>query len=88
MNVEVQKWIHEGRCCMEVVHSSKSKKKGKIVKKWSVAVTNHSDALDLEQDIFKSKSPLKIARSLKQSAQQSTRKKATPFRSAISMLTF
>lgn len=57
-------------------------------KKWSQDVTNKSDAMDLKNGIFKEKSPTKIAASLKRSAEQSHRRKATPFRSAMSMLTF
>jgi hypothetical protein len=56
--------------------------------KWSAEVTEHSDALDLERDIFKSNDPKKIATSLKASAEHSRRRKATPYRSAMSMLTF
>ncbi|MFZ2108106.1 MAG: DUF3175 domain-containing protein [Roseiarcus sp.] len=56
--------------------------------KWSADVTEHSDALDLERDIFKSKDPKEIARSLKASAERSRRRKAEPYRSAMSMLTF
>lgn len=56
--------------------------------KWSAEVTERSDALDLETDIFESKDPKKIARSLKRSAEKSHRRKAGPFRSAMSMLTF
>jgi hypothetical protein len=55
---------------------------------WSADVTEHSDALDLEEGIFRSDDPKKIARSLKRSAEQSHRRKAEPFRSAMSMLTF
>jgi hypothetical protein len=47
-----------------------------------------SDALDLEPDVFKKTDPRAIARSLKRSAEQSTRRKSDPFRSAMSMLTF
>lgn len=47
-----------------------------------------SDALDLEQDVFRKRSPRAIALSLKRSAERSTRRKAEPFRSAMSMLTF
>ena len=47
-----------------------------------------SDALDLESGVFKSKDPKKIARSLKRSAEKSTRRKGTPFQSAMSMLNF
>jgi hypothetical protein len=57
-------------------------------KKWSAEVTRHSDALDLEQNVFESDDPHKIALSLKRSAERSERRKAEPFRSAMSMLTF
>jgi phosphoenolpyruvate carboxylase len=57
-------------------------------RRWSAKVTQHSDALDLERDVFKSKDPRKIALSLKRSAQQSTRRKGTPYQSAMSMLNF
>jgi hypothetical protein len=56
-------------------------------RKWSQAVTRHSDALDLEPSVF-TRSPREIARSLKRSAQRSQRRKSSPFRSAMSMLTF
>ncbi|HTN62264.1 MAG TPA: DUF3175 domain-containing protein [Devosia sp.] len=56
--------------------------------KWSADVTEHSDALDLEGHIFESDDPKKIAASLKRSAERSDRRKAEPFRSAMSMLTF
>lgn len=57
-------------------------------KKWSADVTEHSDALDLEQHVFEQDDPKKIAASLKRSAGQCHRRKAEPFRSAMSMLTF
>lgn len=63
-------------------------KKGKKKKKWSQKVTGESDALDLEKDVFTKKDPTGIARSLKASAEHSTRRKANPFRSAMSMLVF
>ena len=56
--------------------------------KWSGDVTEKSDALDLEKGVFTSDSPEKIAKSLKHSAEVSRRRKADPFRSALSMLTF
>jgi putative cell wall-binding protein len=68
--------------------NSHVKKKGPSPKKWSADVTAHSDALDLEGNIFESKDPKKIAQSLKRSAEESTRKKSTPYQSAMSMLTF
>lgn len=56
--------------------------------RWSVRVTKHSDALDLEKSVFKSSDPHKIALSLKRSAERSKRRKSAPYRSAVSMLTF
>src|SRR5438105_4677625 len=63
------------------------KKKIPKIKKWSKQVTEKSNALDLEAGVFKL-SPKKIALSLKQSAENSQRRKASPSRSAMSMLTF
>jgi hypothetical protein len=60
----------------------------KTKEKWSADVTEHSDALDLEKDVFKSGDPDKIAASLKRSAESSSRRKSSPYRSAMSMLTF
>lgn len=57
-------------------------------KQWSAEVTRYSDAMDLQEHIFESDNPEKIAKSLKKSAEESTRRKASPFRSAMSMLTF
>jgi hypothetical protein len=57
-------------------------------KRWSAEVTEHSDALDLEEHIFESDDPAKIARSLKHSAEESHRRKGSPYQSAMSMLTF
>ena len=56
--------------------------------KWSQDVTSHSDALDLDRDVFTRHDPKAIAASLKKSAEASHRRRATPFRSAMSMLTF
>jgi hypothetical protein len=61
---------------------------GKAPKRWSHEVTEHSDALDLEKGVFTFKDPKKIAASLKRSAEASKRRKADPFRSAMSMLVF
>jgi len=57
-------------------------------KRWSQRVTQESDALDLKRGVFKLTSAKKIACSLKNSAEQSTRRKANAYRSALSMLTF
>lgn len=55
---------------------------------WAAVVTRNSDALDLERKVFAKKTPVAIARSLKHSAERSSRRKSTPYRSAMSMLTF
>jgi hypothetical protein len=60
----------------------------KPVSRWSQDVTRHRTALDLEHRVFTFKDPRQIAASLKRSAESSTRRKADPFRSALSMLTF
>ena len=57
-------------------------------RRWSAEVTRNSNALDLDQGVFTWKSPARIAASLKRSAVSSTRRKASPYRSALSMLTF
>jgi hypothetical protein len=46
-----------------------------------------SDALDLERGVF-TKGARQIAASLKRSAMRSTRRKGTPYQSAMSMLNF
>jgi hypothetical protein len=55
---------------------------------WSGEVTRKSDSLDLKEGVFTLQSPREIARSLKRSAEASERRKADPFRSAMSMLIF
>jgi len=65
-------------------HTSKKRP----AKRWVQRVTNTSDALDLEAGVFKSRSAKAIAASLKRSAERSTRRKASPYQSAMSMLTF
>ena len=57
-------------------------------KRWSQRVTQTSFALDLDRDVFTWRDPKRIARSLKRSAEASTRRKAGPFQSAMSMLNF
>jgi hypothetical protein len=57
-------------------------------RRWSRHVTEHSDALTLDQSVFTWNDPKRIAASLKRSAERSRRRKASPFRSALSMLTF
>lgn len=64
------------------------KKHKKGSRKWSGRVTRISNALDLENSVFKRDSPLGIAKSLKRSATRSKRRKGTPYQSAMSMLNF
>ncbi len=56
--------------------------------RWSRHVMESSNALDLERGVFAKDDPKSIARSLKRSAEESKRRKAEPFRSAMSMLNF
>lgn len=51
-------------------------------------MTRESDALDLEEGVFTWDDPRRIALSLQRSAEASRRRKASPFRSAMSMLVF
>jgi len=62
-------------------HASSSKNR------WSARVMRESDALDLREGLFKG-TPRQIARGLKESAERSRRRKGSPYRSAMSMLTF
>lgn len=57
-------------------------------KRWSQHVTEHSNALDLEKGVFTWDDPHEIALSLKRSADTSTRRKGSPYQSAMSMLNF
>jgi hypothetical protein len=57
-------------------------------RRWSQQVTVGSNALDLEPGVFTLDDPRAIARSLKRSADRSSRRKSDPFRSAMSMLSF
>ena len=54
---------------------------------WSRRVMEQSNALDLEKHVFK-RNPKEIALSLKRSAERSVRRKSSPYRSAMSMLSF
>ena len=62
--------------------------KNKSHKYWSGRVTKESNALDLEEGVFTRENPEEIAESLKRSAEESTRRKGTPYQSAMSMLNF
>jgi Protein of unknown function (DUF3175) len=67
---------------------SRARKKPSKGRRWSAKVTKHSNALDLEGDVFKGKDPHRIALSLKRSAERSKRRKGSPYQSAMSMLNF
>ena len=60
----------------------------KTKKYWSAQVNARSNALDTEEGVFTWNDPKKIAASLKRSADNSNRRKAPPFQSAMSMLNF
>lgn len=60
----------------------------KLKKYWSAEVNRTSNALDTEEGVFTWDDPKKIAKSLSESAQNSIRRKAPPFLSAMSMLNF
>jgi hypothetical protein len=57
-------------------------------RRWSAEVTRRSDSLTLDRGVFTWNDPKRIAASLKRSAERSKRRKADPYRSALSMLTF
>lgn len=57
-------------------------------RRWSARVMRTSNALDLEKGVFARRIPRAVALSLKRSAEHSKRRKAAPFRSAMSMLNF
>jgi hypothetical protein len=61
---------------------------GKAARYWSGRVTRESNALDLDSGVFTWRDPKRIASSLQRSALESTRRKAGPYRSALSMLVF
>ena len=57
-------------------------------RRWTQQVMESSNALDLEEGVFTLDDPREIALSLQRSAERSQRCKSSPFRSAMSMLTF
>ena len=62
--------------------------KARSSRRWSGRVTETSNALTLEEGVFRLNSPRQIALPLKLSAERSTRRKAGPYQSAMSMLNF
>jgi hypothetical protein len=73
---------------MTIIDLSEAQMASPRQKRWSQWVTKSSKALDLEPGVFTWRDPRQIARSLKVSAERSQRRKADPFRSAMSMLSF
>jgi hypothetical protein len=80
-----QKSTHRSRATTK---ARKRTVRKRSARKWSSKVTERSDALDLKKGVFTQKDPKKIAASLKRSAERSERRKAKPYQSAMSMLTF
>ncbi|MGO9699127.1 MAG: DUF3175 domain-containing protein [Xanthobacteraceae bacterium] len=68
--------------------ASKTAARRRPTRTWSNRVTRESNALDLDAGVFTWNDPKRIAASLKRSAEQSHRRKAEPYRSALSMLVF
>jgi putative cell wall-binding protein len=66
----------------------KKKSAKSSAKHWSQRATRESDALDLKSGVFTLSDPRRIAASLKRSAEHSSRRKTSAYRSALSMLTF
>ncbi|SAL66251.1 hypothetical protein AWB71_03936 [Caballeronia peredens] len=64
------------------------KKPERSTHRWSHRVMETSDAMDIQRDIFKTGNAQEIADSLKRSSTRSTRRKGSPFQSAMSMLNF
>jgi hypothetical protein len=62
--------------------------KSRAPRRWSQHVTETSNALDLDEGVFRRRNARAIAVSLKRSAERSRRRKSDAFRSAMSMLTF
>jgi hypothetical protein len=87
-HVDLQEWqLLECKAQVQGAHEAATMTTGNA-RRWSQEVTRHSDALDLEKGVFAQPDPKRIARSLKQSAEHSARRKSTAFRSAMSMLNF
>ncbi|MGE5469812.1 MAG: DUF3175 domain-containing protein [Bacteroidota bacterium] len=70
------------------MRQSRSTRNAARPRRWSAEVAKKSDALDIEPGVFAQQDPQRIARSLKESAETSRRRKAAPFQSAMSMLNF
>jgi len=73
---------------MKTTHSKSKRAASSSPRRWSAKVTRTSDAMDLKKDVFKQDDPTKIARSVKRSAERSSRRKTGAYRSAVSMVSF
>jgi hypothetical protein len=80
--------IRRSKKASKTKRATAGKRRAAAGKRWSGYVTKHSNALDLEEGVFTWKDPARIAASLKRSAELSPRRKADPYRSALSMLIF
>jgi len=58
------------------------------VRHWSTGLSAHSNALDIDRALFEKGDAREIAETLKHSAEHSSRRRGTAFRSAMSILTF
>ena len=68
--------------------SPRKKSSAKKTNRWSARVNATSNAMDIAPNTFTAADPKKIARAVERDAEASTRRKTTPYRSAMSMLTF
>ena len=82
----VEAKIGKARKSQKKARASTARKTG--TRYWSGRVTRESNALDLDHGVFTWSDPRRIAASLKRSAERSKRRKADPYRSAMSMLNF
>lgn len=73
---------------MRKAKTSSGRARSRTGRYWSAAVTQRSDAMTIPKGLFRRADPNSIARSLKRAAQRSRRRKSSPFRSALSLLTF
>jgi hypothetical protein len=88
---QTQCWNHHAQFALRIGSAASEEQamsENQRKRRWSAEVTAHSDALDLEPDVFEKENAGEVARSLKRSAEASDRRKSSPFRSAMSMLTF
>jgi hypothetical protein len=88
LSIESQAGIDAMTTRRKKAKARKPTRRGSANARWSGRVTKESNALDLKHGVFTWSDPRRIATSLKRSAEHSRRRKAQPYRSALSMLTF